>query len=95
MAAAGYPEAPKPGAEIDLSGLDGAPDALVFHAGTKKAGKNWIATGGRVLTIVGRGADVAAARAKAYELLARVRAPGLVFRRDIAARPLGKALAAE
>jgi len=95
MAAAGYPDAPKAGAEIDLSGLEGLDGALVFHAGTKKAGKGWVAAGGRVLTVVGRGADIAAARAKAYEALARVRAPGLVYRRDIAARPLGRALAGQ
>lgn len=92
LAAPGYPEAPRPGGEIDLTGLAGL-DALVFHAGTRRAGAGWTAVGGRVLTVVGRGPDLAAARARAYEAVARVRAPGLSWRRDIGARPLGRALA--
>ena len=39
--------------------------ALVFHAGTAAADGGWTTNGGRVLTVVGRGADLAAARAAA------------------------------
>jgi phosphoribosylamine--glycine ligase len=93
LAAAGYPDAPRPGAAIDLSAVENMADAHVFHAGTRRTPSGWAATGGRVLTVVGRGLDLASARARAYEAVARVRAPDLVFRRDIAARPLGRALA--
>lgn len=93
LASPGYPEAPQAGSPIDVSGVAGMDDVLVFHAGTRKAGSGWVSTGGRVLTVVGLGADLAAARARAYEAVRRLRVPGLVYRRDIAARPLGQALA--
>ncbi|MDQ1669555.1 MAG: phosphoribosylamine---glycine ligase, partial [Actinomycetota bacterium] len=44
-----------------------------------------VAAGGRVLTVVGTGADVPAARATAYAALAHVRLPGAHYRSDIAA----------
>jgi phosphoribosylamine--glycine ligase len=93
LAAPGYPDAPRLGAAIDLSAVERMADVEVFHAGTRRADRGWTAAGGRVLTVVGRGAEVPAARARAYEAVARVSAPELVFRRDIAARPLGRALA--
>jgi phosphoribosylamine--glycine ligase len=93
LASPGYPDAPRPGSPIDLSAVENMADAHVFHAGTRRTSSGWTAVGGRVLTVVGLGADVAAARARAYEAVARVNAPGLFFRRDIAARPLGRALA--
>ena len=38
-------------------------DVLVFHAGTRRtAAGGYETTGGRVVTVVGRGADLAAAR---------------------------------
>jgi phosphoribosylamine--glycine ligase len=37
-----------------------------------------------VLGVVGRGADVAAARASAYEAIGRITLPGGFFRTDIA-----------
>jgi phosphoribosylamine--glycine ligase len=43
-------------------------------------------TGGRLLTVVGRGAGVADARAKAYANLPRLHIPGAQYRSDIAAR---------
>jgi phosphoribosylamine--glycine ligase len=43
-----------------------------------------VATGGRVLTVVGLGADVAAARAAAYEGVERIGFPGSQRRTDIA-----------
>ena len=44
--------------------------------------------GGRVLTVVGGGADVAAARDRAYEAAAEISWPGVHYRRDIAAQAL-------
>jgi phosphoribosylamine--glycine ligase len=93
LASPGYPDDPRPGAAIDLSDVDNMTDVHVFHAGTRRTPSGWTATGGRVLTVVGRGADAVSARARAYDAVARVRAPGLIFRRDIAARPLGRAAA--
>ena len=93
LASPGYPEAPKTGAELDLSGVSGLDDVLIFHAGTKKISSGWMASGGRVLTVVGRGADLAAARARAYAAVDRLKISALQYRRDIAAKALGRALA--
>jgi phosphoribosylamine--glycine ligase len=93
MASPGYPEDPRPGFPIDLSADMGMNGATAFHAGTKRAGDGWVATGGRVLTVVGCGPDLAAARANAYEAIGRIKAPELRYRRDIAAKALGRAVA--
>jgi phosphoribosylamine--glycine ligase len=93
LASPGYPENPKLGAELDLSGADGMKDVLLFHAGTKKSPSGWTAAGGRVLTVVGCGADLIAARKRAYEAVERLRIPTLQYRRDIAAKALGRAIA--
>ncbi|WP_310529719.1 phosphoribosylglycinamide synthetase C domain-containing protein, partial [Nocardioides sp.] len=44
---------------------------------------------GRVLAVRAIGADIANARAKAYEGIASISFPGAQWRRDIAAQPLG------
>jgi phosphoribosylamine---glycine ligase len=93
LAAEGYPEKPVPGADIDLSALDGMKDVLVFHAGTKKHGRNWKAAGGRVLTVVGLGNDIPSARERAYAAVKAVRAPELRHRGDVASKVLGRAIA--
>ncbi|HVE62774.1 MAG TPA: phosphoribosylglycinamide synthetase C domain-containing protein, partial [Mycobacteriales bacterium] len=40
--------------------------------------------GGRVLSVTATGADVAAARASAYDAVSRIHFPGAQWRRDIA-----------
>lgn len=92
VAAEGYPDAPKPGATLDPDAARAA-GALVFHAGTRREGGRWAAAGGRVLSVVGLGADLAAAREKAYAAAARAGGPGLRWRRDIGAVVLGRSLA--
>jgi phosphoribosylamine--glycine ligase len=59
----------------------------VLHAGTARRDDGEIvSSGGRVLSVVGTGADLAAARADAYARAARVRLPGGHHRTDIALR---------
>jgi phosphoribosylamine---glycine ligase len=59
--------------------------AYVLHAGTAAgADGGLVSAGGRVLNVVGSGADVPAARAAAYELAATIEMPGGWYRRDIA-----------
>jgi phosphoribosylamine--glycine ligase len=87
LAAPGYPEAPRRGDAID--GLD-APEpgaALVFHAGTVRDDEvgTWRTAGGRVLTVVGRGADLSAARSAAERAADRIHWDGLQRRHDIGA----------
>jgi phosphoribosylamine--glycine ligase len=82
LAAAGYPGTPRAGDVIT-----GAEQPGVLHAGTRRRDDGAIvAAGGRVLCATAVGADVAAARARAYELMARVELPGGQFRTDIASR---------
>jgi phosphoribosylamine---glycine ligase len=64
----------------------GAGEAYVLQAGTAlDAGGQLVSAGGRVLNVVGTGADVAAARRAAYELAGTVEMRGGWYRRDIAA----------
>jgi phosphoribosylamine---glycine ligase len=87
IAAEGYPEAPVKGDEIIGTERAGETHAYLLHAGTARDAKGALVTaGGRVLNAVGSGPDVAAARARAYELAATVSLRGGWYRRDIAAR---------
>jgi phosphoribosylamine--glycine ligase len=88
LASAGYPGHPRTGDRID--GLDeaAAHGALVFHAGTSIDPDGTVRTaGGRVLSVVGRGADVVAAAGTADVAADLVRARGLQRRHDIGSRP--------
>ena len=93
LASAGYPEGSRAGDGID--GLAQAADtpALVFHAGTQRDESGGFRTrGGRVLTIVGEGPDLAAARALAEHAADEISFQGLQRRHDIAAdvpQPVG------
>ncbi|WP_329518825.1 phosphoribosylamine--glycine ligase [Spirillospora sp. NBC_01491] len=86
VAAEGYPAAPVKGDAI--GGLDEAaqvPGAYVLHAGTAlDADGRPVANGGRVLSVVGGGPDLATARAAAYEAVAHITLRGSHHRSDIA-----------
>ncbi len=88
MAARGYPGNPEKGAPI--AGLDeaGAKGAMVFQAGTSRAGQELIASGGRVLAVTAKGATVAEASGAAYAALAAIDFPTGFYRRDIGWREL-------
>lgn len=89
LAAEGYPDAPRRGDVI--VGLEDAAStgALVFHAGTAIDTDAVIRTaGGRVLTVVGRGTDVANARSVALDAVGRIQGAGLQSRSDIGVPPL-------
>jgi phosphoribosylamine--glycine ligase len=85
MASGGYPDDYQKGKVI--TGLDQAaelPDVVVFHAGTKQEEGRVVTSGGRVLGVTALGADIAAAKARAYEAVERVRFDGAYYRHDIA-----------
>lgn len=86
LASAGYPESYEKGKII--TGLEDVDDALVFHAGTDWSGDDVITAGGRVLCVVGTGADIGAARDSAYAAVGRIHFDGAWMRADIAAREL-------
>ena len=74
-------------------GLDvaaGIDDLFVFHAGTGEIDGRYIATGGRVLGVTGRGATVAEAIAKAYEGIRVISWEGVHYRSDIGRKALGR-----
>jgi phosphoribosylamine---glycine ligase len=84
LAAAGYPDAPRTGDVITGAGLPG-----VLHAGTRRREDGAIVSaGGRVLSVVGTGATLAAARDAAYDLVGQVDLAGGQHRTDIARRAL-------
>jgi phosphoribosylamine--glycine ligase len=84
LAAGGYPEAPRRGEAI--SGIAEAlaqPGVLVFHAGTAIHDGRLVTAGGRVLSVVGRGATLDEATECAYAAAARISFTGMQCRRDI------------
>ncbi|MCW2832695.1 MAG: phosphoribosylamine--glycine ligase [Nocardioides sp.] len=90
MASAGYPESSSSGDVIvGTETLAKEGDVEVIHAGTAGTPAGLVTAGGRVLAVRAIGADVADARAKAYEGIATISFPGAQWRRDIAAEPLG------
>lgn len=90
MASRGYPESSSKGDVI--SGLEEVQStAKVFHAGTALNERGEVVTsGGRVLCVVARGHDVAAAQKNAYEATAKIRFDGAQYRKDIGYRAIGR-----
>jgi phosphoribosylamine--glycine ligase len=89
LAAGGYPDAVETGTII--SGLDaaaGVPNAVVFHAGTARRNGQLVTAGGRVLTVVGRGATYGDAIDTAYAAASTIRFDGMQYRRDIGLKAL-------
>lgn len=79
IAAENYPGRPRVGDVIT-----GADADEVLHAGTARRDDGaLVSSGGRVLSVVGTGADLAAARTSAYSTIDSIRLPGSHFRTDI------------
>ena len=86
LASEGYPGTPKRGLPIDGIEAADAQGALVFHGGSiRRPGGGYGTNGGRVLTVVGRGRDLAAARDVAERAADAITWDGQQRRRDIAA----------
>jgi phosphoribosylamine---glycine ligase len=89
LASGGYPETYETGKPIHgLDAAESVPDVSVFHSGTAKRGSELVTAGGRVLTVVGRGADYRQAIARAYDAAGMISFDGMHYRRDIAAKAL-------
>lgn len=79
VAAENYPLRPRTGDVITGADAEG-----VLHAGTaRREDGAVVSSGGRVLSVVGTGADLEAARADAYAKIEAIRLPGSHFRSDI------------
>ncbi len=88
-ASGGYPGTFERGFVIE--GLDEVEDAIVFHAGTKRAEDGSLLTnGGRVLGVTALGKDIEEARTKAYAEIEKIRFHGKHSRTDIALKALVK-----
>ena len=87
LASEGYPENPITGRPI--SGLERALEVdgvTIAHAATALSDGLFVATGGRVLSVVATGSSFAEARVRAYEALGHIELEGSHFRTDIAKR---------
>jgi len=81
MVSGGYPEQYEKGKII--SGLGAKTEALIFHAGTKKAASQVITDGGRVMAVTGLGSTLKEASASAYQAVSTLTWEGVYFRKDI------------
>jgi phosphoribosylamine---glycine ligase len=89
IASRGYPDRPARGKAIKgLEELKSRKDVVVFHAATKKVGKEFVTSGGRVLGITGIGETYADAIEKVYRAIGCIDFDGMYFRTDIARKAL-------
>jgi phosphoribosylamine--glycine ligase len=88
MAAAGYPGTPETGGAIKGIQTAEAKGAKIFQAGTRLADGRLVASGGRVLAVTARGADVRAAQTAAYRAVDAIDFPSGFCRRDIGWREI-------
>ena len=89
LATEGYPGDYAKGSRI--RGLEALPEDsfhMAFHAGTAEKDGALVASGGRVLAATGRGASLAEARDRAYDLVGGIDWPEGFYRRDIGWRAL-------
>ncbi|MEZ5411531.1 MAG: phosphoribosylamine--glycine ligase [Acidimicrobiales bacterium] len=81
IAAEGYPTDPRMG--IPVPTFTEREGVRVFHAATRMEGDQLVSTGGRVLSVVGTGADLAQALDRAYSVVDQLTGDGLFARSDI------------
>jgi phosphoribosylamine--glycine ligase len=91
MASGGYPGAYEAGKKINgLAEAAQVEGVKIFHAGTSKRDEYSYTSGGRVLGVTARAADLETAVQRAYDACARIGFDGAHYRKDIAARALKK-----
>jgi len=84
MASGGYPGDYEKGKVIrGLEEAGALEDVMVFHAGTQLKDGEVVTSGGRVLGVTALGADIAKAKARAYEAVDRIHFDGAYYRHDI------------
>jgi phosphoribosylamine--glycine ligase len=91
LAAEGYPGSPRKGDEIsgigDAMALSGV---TVYHAGTSLEDEKLTTSGGRVLSVCGRGSILSEALDAAYEGVSKISFEGMWYRSDIGRDTLTK-----
>lgn len=87
LASEGYPDTPHTGRSLTgLAEAEQVEGVHLAHAATARTENGFVATGGRVLSVVATGTDFAQARERAYEAIGRIGLEGGQYRSDIAAR---------
>jgi phosphoribosylamine--glycine ligase len=87
VASEGYPGTVRTGDVVHgLDAADDVPGAWTLHAGTRAEGGAVVSAGGRVVSVVGTGDTLAAARETAYQAVSRLSLAGSHHRSDIAER---------
>ena len=88
LASGGYPAAASPPASPSRASTDLHPSILAFHGATKhnEAGE-LVTNGGRVLVLVGHGAELEEAVQHVYREAAKVHFQDVYIRTDIGQRP--------
>jgi phosphoribosylamine--glycine ligase len=82
LASKGYPNEYEKGLPIGQL-TETHEEAVIFHAGTKKVEDQFVTNGGRVLVVSGYGDTIRDAQDQAYELVEKISAPALFYRKDI------------
>ena len=89
LASRGYPETSESGQPIaGIAEAERISGVTVYHAGTATRDGRLVTAGGRVLTVVGRGAGMADAIATAYAGVNCITFEGMQYRRDIGRKAL-------
>jgi phosphoribosylamine--glycine ligase len=89
MASGGYPGTFEAGRRITgLAEAEKVAGVQVFHAGTTRHDDAFFTSGGRVLGVTARAADLKTAVDRAYQAVAKIGFEGAHYRKDIAARAL-------
>lgn len=87
LASAGYPDTPHTGRPLTgLAEAAAVEGVHLCHAATAHTDEGFVATGGRVLSVVATGPDFTVARERAYRAIDLIHLEGGQVRRDIAAR---------
>ena len=91
MASRGYPESSESG--VTIAGIERAETiagVAVYHAATARKNGQLVTAGGRVLTVVGSGADFTESTTRAYAGVLQIGFEGMQFRHDIGRKALVK-----
>lgn len=92
-AAGGYPGGYAKGRIIrGLAEAEAIPGVTVFHAGTRRRGREMLTCGGRVLAVTALGDDLESALARAYDGIEVIDFETKHYRRDIGWRAVGRAV---
>lgn len=83
LVSAGYPG--KYSIGLPITGAEPPKGCAIFHAGTKRNASSLITSGGRVMSVVGFGEDIAAARKRANDAADKITFGNKYRRSDIAA----------